>query len=119
VDGKEQVVRFNHIDCPEKRQAFGTKAKQFVSDRSFNQYVQLVHEGKHDRYKRLLAEVILLDGSNLNKELVANGLAWHFKKYSNNEEYAALELEARQKHVNIWSEEHPIPPWEWRKLRKK
>jgi endonuclease YncB( thermonuclease family) len=32
IDGKEQVVRLEHIDCPEKKQPFGTKAKQFASD---------------------------------------------------------------------------------------
>lgn len=32
IDGKEQTVRFAHIDCPEKKQPFGTKAKQFVSE---------------------------------------------------------------------------------------
>ena len=41
IDGKEQSVRLEHIDCPEKKQPFGSKAKQFASDLCFGKYVQL------------------------------------------------------------------------------
>ncbi|MGC4128671.1 MAG: thermonuclease family protein [Bergeyella sp.] len=118
IDGKEQTVRFAHIDCPEKKQPFGNRAKQFVSDLSFGTYVTLIHNNKYDRNKRLIAEVILEDGRNLNKELVKNGLAWHFKKYSDSEEYAQLENEARANKTGIWSEPNPIAPWYWRKPKK-
>ncbi len=117
-DGKEQVVRFAHIDCPEKKQPFGNKAKQFVSDRCFGKYVTLIHQNRYDRNKRLIAEVVLENGSNLNKELVKNGLAWHFKKFSQDKEYAQLETQARKKKIGIWSEPNPIAPWNWRKGRK-
>ena len=66
------------------------KTKQFVSDMCFGSYITLIvnEKNKLDRNKRLIAEIILDDGRNLNKELVKNGLAWHFKKYSDNYEYA-------------------------------
>ncbi len=118
IDGKEQVIRLEHIDCPEKKQPFGTKAKQFASDLCFEQFVQVNHKNKFDRNKRLIAEIILLDGTNVNKELVNNGLAWHFKKYSDNEEYAELEIKARNNQIGIWSEQNPIAPWDWRKNRQ-
>ena len=114
-EGKEQVVRFAHIDCPEKKQPFGKKAKYFVSDMCFGKNIKLLHENKYDRYKRLIAEIILEDGTNLNKELVKQGLAWHFKKYSENFEYAELETVAKNNKIGLWSEENPISPWEWRK----
>lgn len=121
MDGREQTVRFAHIDCPEKKQPFGTKAKQFVSDMCFGSYITLIvnEKNKFDRNKRLIAEIILADGRNLNKELVRNGLAWHFKKYSDNDEYAQLENEARNNKIGIWSEPNPIAPWEWRKSKRK
>jgi endonuclease YncB( thermonuclease family) len=81
----------------------------------FGKNIKLLHENKYDRYKRLIAEVILEDGTNLNKELVKLGLAWHFKKYSEDFEYAELETEAKKNKIGIWSEENPISPWEWRK----
>jgi endonuclease YncB( thermonuclease family) len=119
IDGKEQVIRLEHIDCPEKKQPFGTKAKQFASDLCFGKNVLLNHNNKFDRNKRLIAEVILNNGININKELVSKGLAWHFKKYSDNQEYAKLEIDARNKQVGIWSEPNPIAPWDWRKLKSK
>lgn len=115
IDNQELSIRLNHIDCPEKKQPFGTKAKQFVSDACFGEKVSLVHRNKYDRYGRLIAEVILPNGKNLNKELVRNGLAWHFIKYSTDMEYAQLELSAREKKINIWQEKSPIAPWNWRK----
>lgn len=121
MNGKEQTVRFAHIDCPEKKQPFGKQAKQFVSDMCFGSYITLVvnKKNKFDRYKRLIAEIILKDGRNLNKEIIKNGLAWHFKKYSDNEEYSYLENHARKNRIGIWSQSHPIAPWEWRKSKHK
>ena len=72
-------------------------------------------EGKKDRYNRIIAEIILQDDTNLNKELVKNGLAWHFKKYSDSQEYAEIEIDARNKQIGIWSEPNPTAPWDWRK----
>ena len=77
-NGSEQTIRLAHIDCPEKRQPFGSKAKQFASDICFGKYFVVKSEGKKDRYNRIIAEIILQDDTNLNKELVKNGLAWHF-----------------------------------------
>lgn len=115
INGKEQVIRLEHIDCPEKKQPFGVKAKNFASDLCFGKIVLLNHTNKYDRNKRLIAEVKLINGININQELVSNGLAWHFKKYSNNQEYAKLEIDARNKQIGLWSEPNPTAPWEWRK----
>lgn len=115
IDGKEQSVRLEHIDCPEKKQPFGSKAKQFASDLCFGKYVQLNEKKKYDRNKRLISEIILNNGINVNKELVKNGLAWHFKKYSKDNDYSELEINARNNQIGIWSESNPIAPWDWRK----
>jgi micrococcal nuclease len=114
IDEKEQVIRLDHIDCPEKKQPFGQKAKKFASDLCFGKNVQLKHYNKYDKYKRLIAEVILNNGININKELVSNGLAWHFKKYSKDKDYADLELRARKIKLGLWADKEQIAPWEWR-----
>ena len=117
IDGKETTVRLAHIDCPEKRQDFGTKAKQFVSDLCFGKNVVLNQQGT-DRYKRIIGEIILENGVNINKELVKNGLAWHYKKYSKDDSYAQLEIYARTNKIGIWSHPTPIAPWNFRKPKK-
>lgn len=118
VDGKPQSVRLAHIDCPEKKQPFGTKAKEMLSRLCFGKYVKLAGGGKADRNKRLIAELILPNGINVNKTMVKNGLAWHYKRYSKDESYAKLEIEAKKKKLGLWKEKNQIAPWNWRKLRK-
>ena len=49
-----------------------------------------------DRYGRTVAWVFV-DGNNLNEEIVRAGFAWHFKKYSKDENLVRAEIEAREK----------------------
>lgn len=119
MDGKPQVVRLSHIDCPEKKQPFGNNAKQFASDLCFGKKIKLSTGWKKDRNKRLLAEIILSNGKNLNKELVKNGFAWHYKKYSKDNSYDDLEKQARKLKLGLWNDKSATAPWEWRKSRKK
>jgi len=116
-NGNPLKIRLAHIDCPEVRrsQPFGKAAKQFTSAMCFGQIVTIENENKFDRYKRLIAVVINNKGQNINKELLKSGLAWHFKKYSRSLQYAELELQARRKHIGLWADASPIPPWNWRK----
>ena len=49
-----------------------------------------------DRYGRVVADVVLPDGRNLNRELVRAGLAWWFRRYApSDQELECLEHEAR------------------------
>ncbi|WP_299311416.1 thermonuclease family protein [uncultured Aquimarina sp.] len=97
------VIRLEHIDCPEKKQAYWQKAKQFTSGFCFGKKVQVISKGRFDRYRRLIAEIKYKD-KILNKELVTNGYAIHFKKYSKDETYASLENVAKQNNIGIWSQ---------------
>ncbi len=115
---KERPVRIRlaGIDCPEKRQAFGQKAKQATSNICFGKDVTVDVQG-HDRYHRLIANV-MVDGIVVNRELLRRGLAWHYKKYApKDKDLAALEADARSKRVGIWADKNPVPPWEFRKLK--
>jgi endonuclease YncB( thermonuclease family) len=60
------------IDCPEKGQAYGQKAKHAASDLAFGKDVTIQTHGL-DKYGRTLADVLLLDGTNVNHELVKEG----------------------------------------------
>ncbi|MCL4809462.1 MAG: thermonuclease family protein, partial [Thermoanaerobaculia bacterium] len=99
LDGTTRVkVRLNGIDCPERRQPFGARAKQLTSELAFGKTVTVRPFGK-DRYGRVLGEVVLPDGRVLNEELVAAGMAWHYKRYSKDERLARLERQARRARV--------------------
>src|SRR5215203_4859877 len=93
--------RLEGIDCPEKKQAFGTKAKQFTADAASDQTVKVVQKGT-DGYRRIIGVVVLRDGRVLNEELLRAGLAWVFVKYCREARYYELEAEARKREVGLW-----------------
>ena len=116
VSGLSQKVRLEHIDAPEKKQAWGTRAKQACADLCYGQTV-LLKGRKKDRFGRLISEVETTNGTNVNLQLVRNGHAWHFTKYSSAQQYARAEQQARSEQRGLWSLPSPVPPWEFRKRR--
>jgi len=108
-------ARLSGIDCPEKGQAYGKKAKQAASALVFGKEVTLQTHGK-DKYGRTLADVLLPVGMNVNHELVKDGWCWWYRKYAPlDAELEKLEKEARDAKKGLWVDPKPVPPWEWRK----
>jgi endonuclease YncB( thermonuclease family) len=117
---KQQIkVRLAEIDTPEKRQPYGKKAKQVLSDKIFGKQVSIV-KVTTDRYKRMIGKVYL-GGRYINAEMVADGAAWVYRKYSKDPELLELEHQAREQNKGLWAlqEDQRVAPWEWRKQRKK
>lgn len=110
-------VRLANIDCPEWKQPFSKQAKQFVSNAIFGKKIT-IQTLRKDRYRRFISEVIFNDTVKLSHELLKNGLAWHYKKFSDDEELQIIESKARAKKIGLWQDKNPIPPWEWRKNKK-
>ncbi|MFA7692846.1 MAG: thermonuclease family protein [Candidatus Hydrogenedentales bacterium] len=118
-DGKAVRIRLWGIDTPEKKQAYGTRAKQFTSDACF-QKVVLIRIRDIDRYQRLVAEVVLPDGRQLNRELIRAGLAWWYEHYARNEEeFKSLQAQAQAQKLGLWKDKNPVAPWDFRRLPKK
>ena len=115
-EGKAAKVRLNGVDCPEKKQAYGTRAKQFTSSQVFGKVVEVQYE-KEDRYRRILGNV-LIDNQDLSQALLRAGLAWHYRQYSKSQTLQALEDEARATKLGLWQDKNPIAPWLFRKVRK-
>ncbi|WP_363928372.1 thermonuclease family protein [Thiobacillus sp.] len=118
----EYKIRVAGIDAPEKAMPWGQKSKQALSDRVYGRDAR-VDWSKRDRYGRIVGKVIV-DGKDAGLALVGEGLAWHYKKYENEQpladrlEYARLENEARSMRRGLWSDPAPVPPWEWRKQKQ-
>jgi endonuclease YncB( thermonuclease family) len=74
-------IRLSGIDCPENGQAYGKRAKHAASDLAFGKDITLQTHG-HDKYKRILGDVVLPDGMNLNQELVKGDWCWWYRKYA-------------------------------------
>lgn len=109
----QTTLRLAEIDCPEKNQPFGTKAKQFTSDQIYRKQIKYVVIDI-DRYGRSIAKIYYDDNKYLSAELIKKGLAWHYKKYSTSKELANFENFARLHKVGLWYDKKTIEPWEWR-----
>lgn len=111
---KPYRVRLYGIDCPEKAQAFGQRAKQAISSLVFSKTVTVETHG-HDKYKRTIGDIFLSNGTHVNRELVAEGWCWWYQKYAPEDvTLAALEIAAKLAHKGLWVDPAPIPPWEYR-----
>jgi endonuclease YncB( thermonuclease family) len=121
MHGKQPVkVRLYGIDCPEQGQAFAKRAKQFTSKMAYRKTAHV--EGiTTDRYSRIVG-MVLVDGLNLNEELIRVGLAWVYTRYCDRpicQKWKRLESEAREAKRGLWRDTNPIPPWEFRRKKRK
>ncbi len=109
-------VRLSEIDTPEKRQAFGNKAKQALAALIFDKTVD-VDVVTIDRYKRTVGRVYV-DGLDVNAKLVQDGYAWVYRRYAKDESLYDLEAEAKAARRGLWADKNPLPPWEFRHKNK-
>lgn len=116
LQDRQQIrIRLYGIDCPEKGQPFHARASRRTAELAQGRTVTVRTESR-DRYGRLVAWVILPDGRSLNEILVAEGMAWHFRRYAPRERrLMQLEQEARDARRGLWQDPAPVPPWEWRR----
>ena len=118
-NGKAQRVRLYGIDCPEKKQPYGKKAKWFTSDLAFRKTVTVIVKD-HDRYGRTIGEVILPNGKSLNRKLVRAGYAWWYRNYAPKDiELMILQKTSRKLNAGLWAGTEPIAPWEFRRGGRK
>jgi endonuclease YncB( thermonuclease family) len=115
-------VRLSGIDAPEMGQPYGKASKQNLSGLVFNKVVTVQYT-KTDRWGRVVGKV-LLDGLDVNLKQVLDGLAWHFKRYEEEQSpedrrlYDVAEQQARREKRGLWKEPNAVPPWEWRAARR-
>lgn len=118
VDRGEVKVRVAGIDAPEKKQPFGQRSKQHLSDCAFGKSVA-VEWSKTDRYGRTVGKITAF-GVDCGLRQIQDGLAWHYKAYAKEQSatdravYAEAESQSMARKTGLWSEPHPTPPWEFR-----
>lgn len=113
---KQIKIRFNAIDCPEKKQDWGNKARGALSRIVAGEIVKVIKTDV-DRYKRIVGNVFFKD-ENINKRLVSDGHCWVYRKYNKDPSMLDLEEQARNKELGLWKLPNPIPPWEFRKIQR-
>lgn len=116
--GREQIrVRLARIDAPEKKQAFGERARQSLPALCFGRIAEVTPE-KKDRYGRTVARVSC-QGQDVDQHQVQTGMAWVYRQFSKDGALLALESQARAGRRGLWAKKEPVPPWEWRRSKNK
>lgn len=105
-------IRLHQIDAPEKKQDFGQRSKQSLSDLVYGKQVR-VEVFDTDKYQRKVGKV-WVNGTDANLEQVKRGMAWVYEKYANDPAYFAAERAAKSGRVGLWNQPNPTPPWVFR-----
>jgi endonuclease YncB( thermonuclease family) len=119
VNKTQHKIRLQGIDAPEKAQAFGEKSKQSLYEMVHGKTVQ-VSFTKNDKYGRIVGKVFL-DTQDICHQQIKSGLAWHYKKYQDEQPladrhtYSVSESNAKSQQLGLWSDAQPLAPWDYRK----
>lgn len=129
AERQQHKIRLAGIDAPEKKQPYGQRSKEHMSDLVFGKQVA-VEWNKFDRYQRIIGKVKVANPSCSKAECpksldagmsqITVGLAWWYRKYAKDQSeedrrrYEFAETEAKAKKAGLWLEKDPVPPWEWR-----
>lgn len=118
---KKITVRLWGIDTPEYRQAYSKAAKTFTAKlvKGARVHVQIKD---WDDYGRMVAIITLADKRCLNEELLKAGFAWvhiYYCKEALCDSWYSYERKARQTQLGLWHDNSPVPPWVWKRKRKR
>ena len=117
-DKVQHKIRLAGIDAPEKKQAFGNRSKESLSELAYDKAVT-VETDKRDKYGRQVGKV-LVNGQDVNLVQVERGMAWFYRQYQREQSpndrrlYEAAEDAAKADKRGLWRDTDPKPPWEFR-----
>lgn len=115
MDGSiEYKLRINHIDAPERNQAYGKKSRRALMQLCKDATIEVVITST-DQYQRQLGD-LYCNQQDVSTYMISNGYAWFYKRYSKRKALAQVEENARKSKLGLWQDDQPIPPWVWRHL---
>lgn len=121
-DGIRRTVRLSGIDAPERSQPHADASRRHLRTLLAGRDLE-IRPVKYDAFGRLVAQVLVVDGSQAVDAGLAQlqaGLAWYFRRYerdlpaSDRPRYAAGEDAARRSRTGLWTEPAPEAPWAFR-----
>jgi endonuclease YncB( thermonuclease family) len=116
-------IRLKGIDAPEKSQAFAIEATRSLLGMVIGKEVT-VEWAKVDDWNRIIGRVIVNE-QDVCLEQIRAGMAWHFKRYENEQSVQERELydrsqnEAQSARKGLWTDSAPIEPWVVRGRQRK
>jgi endonuclease YncB( thermonuclease family) len=97
---KQVKVRLGEIDTPERKQPYGTRAQQVLSDLAYNKQARVVVQDT-DKYGRTVGRVYV-GGVDVNAERVKRGAAWVYRQFLKDQSLLTLEAEAKAAQHGLW-----------------
>ena len=115
VDNRQIKIRLVQIDTPERKQPYGARAKQALSDLIFGKEI-FTNVETVERYGRSVAR-LCVDDLDISAEMLRQAAAWVYRKYATVESLYEIEKEAQGAGHGLWAlpEAQRVPPWEWRR----
>ena len=118
---KRVVIRLAGIDAPEIKQTFGIQSRDKLRSIILNKTAQAQCH-KLDKYQRHVC-VVQYENRDINLQMVAAGMAWHYKYYQNEQSaldrrrYAAAQTSAQKRQLGLWGMQS-VAPWEFRQAQQ-
>lgn len=110
IGGKAEAIRLMGIDAPElPNDCFAEEAKSKARKTLRGQLIKLEadkSQDDRDRYGRLLRYVILRDGTNFNRLMIAEGYAMEFTfitPYKFQSEFKKAQATAKKNKLGLWA----------------
>jgi endonuclease YncB( thermonuclease family) len=125
TDGKSETkLRFCGVDAPEKDQAGGIESRDHLRSLiARGDGSVIVVPVETDRYGRTVAELFIPVGGeeeiHLNSQMVLDGHAYHYARYSstcpNKDAIVRAEESAKAQFIGLWANPQAERPWDYRK----
>ena len=110
-------VRLWGIDAPEKGQPYADEARDRLKKLIEGKAVRLEWKDR-DQHSREVA-IVYAGSTNINLQMVKEGLAWHYEYFAPDaEDLAAAEKAARKKRKGLWADDEPVNPYDFRKRNR-
>jgi endonuclease YncB( thermonuclease family) len=124
LDGSrtQYKIRIAGIDAPERKQPYGERSRQHLATLAFGK------EATADCYKRSYERevcTVYVGDEDVGMAQIDAGMAWWFRRYANEQppqqriDYESAEDRAAADRAGLWQDPNPVPPWEWRKARRR
>lgn len=116
----QHKIRLAAVDAPERRQAYGQRARQHLAGLTFRQPVTVTWH-KADRYGRKVALVSTATTPDVGLAMLIAGLGWHYVEYAREQRpadriaYEAAQRDAQTSKRGLWADTAPQPPWLFRR----
>ncbi|MDO4937880.1 MAG: thermonuclease family protein [Sutterellaceae bacterium] len=120
--GRKLKLRLLGMDAPESEQSFGQESTDYLKSLIDGRRVTVCAVDR-DIYGRYVSRVTVGD-TDVSLAMIDAGLAWPYFHYFKNlpvEDqlvYKTAYEFARRNRRGLWQENHPQPPWQWRKERR-